>query len=478
MPNRKHMLALLIVVGCITTQLTFLYFENLPERKLTQELKDYLALHGEDTIPVIIETTTLPDLSLQYEAQSIVNILYVKSSLNLICGEVKGFLIEKLAEKKWVKRLWLDIEIKQIKPEYSIQYTPEGRRAMLLSLDTVKRLIDCDVEVGSYPVRIAVMDTGIDSDHPSFDMIYQGYSGYTSGEDAFGHGTHIAGIIISSGRGFSDVFKTYGFKESDFEGIAYSDNIMVYNIRVLGDDGTGNMTDIIEGIDWCEKNNIDIISCSFGAQIESDYLDPLSMAVNEASNKYGIVCVVAVGNTGTNLVLSPGRAKEALTVGAYDLDLEVCDFSAYNHEGKPDVVAPGYLVISSLAHDSHISKNRSDMGNVYTYYFGTKENPEEYIALSGTSMATPVVTGAVALLLSYNSSLTPHQVKELLTSTAKKIDNIEEYRQGAGSIQVNEAYSKLGEVPEDNGKPCASILLIIPLMGVVIFYGRNYNANA
>ena len=105
------------------------------------------------------------------------------------------------------------------------------------------------------------------------------------------------------------------------------------------------MTDIIEGIDWCEKNNIDIINCSFGAQIESDYLDPLSMAVNEASNKYGIVCVVASGNTGTNLVLSPGRAREALTVGAYDLNLEVCDFSAYNHEGKPDVELVVPLVI-------------------------------------------------------------------------------------------------------------------------------------
>ena len=478
MLNKKHLIALAIIVACATAQLTLLFFENLPERKLTQELKDYLALHGEDTIPVIIETNAFPDLSLQYEAQSLVNITYVKPSLNLICGEVKGFLIEKLAEKKWVKRLWLDIEIKEIKPEYSVQYTPEGRRAMLLTLDTIKKLIDCDVEVGPYPVRIAIMDTGIDSDHPSFDTIYQGYSGYNDPEDHFGHGTHVAGIIVSSGKGFSDVFKTYGYKESDFEGIAHSDNIQIYNIKVLGDDGKGNMTDIIKGIDWCEKNNIDIINCSFGAQIESDYLDPLSMAVNEASNKYGIVCVVASGNTGTNLVLSPGRAREALTVGAYDLNLEVCDFSAYNHEGKPDVVAPGYLVISSMAHDSYISNNRSDLGNVYTYYFGTKENPEEYVALSGTSMATPVVTGACALLLSHNPNLNPAQVKDLLISTAKKLDGVEDYKQGAGSIQVNEAYSEINDVPEDDNKPCTSILLFFPLLGLVVCYGGLNRENA
>jgi len=243
----------------------------------------------------------------------------------------------------------------------------------------------------------------------------------TDGVDQYGHGTHVAGII--------------GANTSKIQGIAPQASLL--NFRVLDQNGSGSDSNIIAAINSAislkSQYNIRVISLSSGRQIQESYtLDPLCQAV-EAAWKAGIVVVVAAGNQGRNnsantqgygTIGAPGNDPYVLTVGAMKSDLGNGNgafggggVATYSSKGptqidfiaKPDIVAPGNLVVSlnttgpsTLAQESPSSANGA------------------YLTLSGTSMATPIVSGAVALLLQKTPSLTPDQVKATLMLTASK----------------------------------------------------------
>src|SRR5262249_36350131 len=251
--------------------------------------------------------------------------------------------------------------------------------------------------------------------------------GNASGLDQFGHGTHVAGLIAGNGA------SSTGLKYSrTFKGIAPQANIV--NLRVLDQNGAGSdsavITAIARAISLKSTYNIRVINLSLGrAAYQSYKLDPLCLAV-ESAWKSGIVVVVAAGNNGryqqTNgyaTVTSPGNDPYVITVGAMKpmgtptrVDDLIASYSSKGPTGidavaKPDVVAPGNLLVSLEAPGSTLYNGYPANRVPDNFYItgGDSSPSSSYFTLSGTSMATGVVSGVVADLLQKSSSLTPDQ---------------------------------------------------------------------
>jgi len=297
-------------------------------------------------------------------------------------------------------------------------------------------------------IGVAVIDSGINagkdftlaSGTGSRIVYNQSFvGGQTTANDLYGHGTHVAGILAGNGT------NSRGTKfRKTFMGIA--DNVNLINLRVLDQNGGGLDSSVIAAIQRAislkSKYNIRVINLSLGRPVYESYkLDPLCQAV-EAAWKAGIVVVVAAGNEGRNnsartdgygTIAAPGNDPYAITVGAMKpmgtstrADDLIASYSSkgptlFDHVVKPDVVAPGNLVISVLA-SSTATLVKAAPENIVALnsYSTTAKGASSYFTLSGTSMATPVVSGAVALLLQKNGSLTPDQVKARLMKSAYK----------------------------------------------------------
>jgi serine protease AprX len=268
--------------------------------------------------------------------------------------------------------------------------------------------------------------------------------------DDYGHGTHVAGTIAGSGARSSN---------RDKRGLAPDVKLVV--LKVLDKDGAGYTSDVIRAIDFAVENrsrfDIDIVNLSLGHPIfEPAATDPLVQAVERAS-RAGLIVVTAAGNFGKNPdtgltgyagITSPGNAPSAITVGAVRTedtvtrtDDRIADYSSagptwYDAYVKPDIVSPGHNIIAAAARQ----------GTLYNAYPQLKDADPDYMRLSGTSMATAVTSGSVALLIEANRAanaghppLTPNAVKAILHYTAVGIQSASgiEYdplRKGAGSI--------------------------------------------
>ena len=296
-------------------------------------------------------------------------------------------------------------------------------------------------------IGVAVIDSGVSS-HPDLNGGLLGLSrivwnqsfvpGNASANDQFGHGTHVAGLI--AGNGASSTGSQYS---RTFEGIAPQANIV--NLRVLDQNGEGSDSAVIEAINAAINLkilfNIRVINLSLGRAVYESYtLDPLCQAV-EAAWKNGIVVVVAAGNNGRYqptsgyaTITAPGNDPYVITVGAMKpmgTPTRVDDLIAsYSSKGptavdaiaKPDIVAPGNLLVSLEAPGSTLynSYPANRVSNSYYINGGTTAPSSTYFTLSGTSMATGVVSGVVADLLQKSPSLTPDQVKARSMKTAWK----------------------------------------------------------
>ncbi|AEF16744.1 Subtilisin [Thermoanaerobacterium xylanolyticum LX-11] len=289
-------------------------------------------------------------------------------------------------------------------------------------------------------VTIAFLDTGI-YPHPDFTKpknriiaFHDIVNGKKSPYDDNGHGTHVAGDAASSGY----------LSDGKYKGVAPEANIV--SIKVLDSRGSGSTSDILTGMQWIldnrDKYNIRIVSLSIGETPSlPPFLDPLVKGVDKLWRS-GLVVVVAAGNSGPsiNSVTSPGNSMNVITVGAVDdkrtvdtSDDEIANFSGRGSAflPKPDVVAPGVKIVSTAS------------GNVP---LGTDDNillNKSYRTASGTSMATPIVAGAAALLLEKNPSLTNYQVKNILKSTTTNVDHYRYYSQGYGMINIEMALKKV-----------------------------------
>lgn len=297
-------------------------------------------------------------------------------------------------------------------------------------------------------IGVALIDSGVNA-HP--DLLTIGLlpvsriaynqsfvPGSSSASDAYGHGTHIAGLIAGSG-----ISSTGPIYSQTFKGIAPGAQIV--NLRVLDANGSGTDSTVIAAINQAialkSKYNIRVINLSLGRAVYESYkLDPLCIAVEKAW-KSGIVVVVAAGNNGRYqptsgyaTVTSPGNDPYVLTVGSMKpmgtpqrTDDLIASYSSkgptvIDHVAKPDVVAPGNLLVSTETSNTTLYNTETSNQIPYSsYIYGGFSSPSKiYFELSGTSMATGVVSGIVADLLQAHPAMTPDQVKARLMKTASK----------------------------------------------------------
>ena len=263
----------------------------------------------------------------------------------------------------------------------------------------------------------------------------------TSTDDEYGHGTHVAGILAGDGSKSICSRCTRSF-------IGIAPNATIVNLRVLDAKGHGSDSSVINAIQTAislaRTYNIKVINLSLGRPVYESYSqDPLCQAV-ESAWKSGIVVVVAAGNNGRDntegsngygTITAPANDPYVITVGAMK-DMRTVSrgddlIASYSSKGptlidhivKPDIVAPGNRIISLIRAGSTIYKSSSATVNEIpnNYYLSNAPGISTmYYQLSGTSMAAPMVSGAAALLLQQNLSLTPDQVKARLMKTATK----------------------------------------------------------
>jgi serine protease AprX len=303
-------------------------------------------------------------------------------------------------------------------------------------------------------VGVAVIDSGIDPTHNALKghvVVTKDFTG-GNGVDLYGHGTHVAGIIVGAQGTTADT--------AGYQGIASGASII--NLRVLGADGSGKASDVVEAIDWAIDHrtdyNIRVINMSLGGPVLQPYRDdPMCEAVERAA-KAGIVVVAAAGNFGKAAdgrriiggITSPGNSPYATTVGAIDThdtaqrsDDTVAEYSSrgptiYDRVLKPDMVAPGSHIVSAEVTGSYLSQ-------AFPARHVAGSGHDAYIQLSGTSMAAGVVSGAVALLLQERPGLRPEGTRAVLQLTSSFMPEAGMIGAGAGSINVLAAAELLND---------------------------------
>ena len=333
-------------------------------------------------------------------------------------------------------------------------------------------------------IGVAVIDSGLEMSS-EFKGRVTGFYDFTRGGratrpyDDYGHGTHVASTIGGSGALSSS---------REYRGLAPRVNFTI--LKVLDEDGAGWTSDVIRAVDFAVANRaalgIDVINLSLGHPIyEPASTDPLVQAVERAV-RAGVIVVAAAGNFGKNPttglpgyagITSPGNAPSAITVGALRTEDTVSrrddwipDYSSrgptwYDAVVKPDVVAPGHNIVAAAARS----------GTLYEKYPQLKAADSDYMRLSGTSMATAVTTGVIALMLEgnrsandypENPSLTTNAVKALLQYSAFDVRNKTglEYgplEAGAGAINGKGAI-ELARAVDTSAQPGTPWLRTIP----------------
>jgi serine protease AprX len=365
-------------------------------------------------------------------------------------GEVDNLALATVASDPRVERVMID------RPAFAtMERTGETIGATLAR---------SQYDVNGRGIGVAIIDSGITSYHDDLNRSLSGYQwrrvvhfkDFTREpsanlwfndvqSDDYGHGTHVAGIIAGSGF------------DSNGRRMGVAPGAKLLGLKVLDGEGHGYVSDVIAAIDYAiavkTAYNVRVINLSVASGVfESYWNDPLTLAAKRATEA-GIVVVAAAGNLGLDAngrsqwggVTSPGNAPWVLTVGASSHqgttrrgDDIVANFSSHgptwlDFAAKPDIVAPG-VGIESLADP------RSALYGLLRPYLLNGAFPvgyKPYLSLSGTSMATPVVAGTVALMLEANPRLTPNAVKAILQYTAESRENV--LAQGAGFLNANGA---------------------------------------
>ncbi|MET9957385.1 S8 family serine peptidase [Streptomyces sp. NPDC006339] len=274
-------------------------------------------------------------------------------------------------------------------------------------------------------VKIAVLDTGVDRTHDDLRTRVVAEKNFSSSPDAVdrvGHGTHVASIAAGTGARSGGRYR----------GVAPGAELI--SGKVLDDEGSGDDSAIIAGMEWAAAEGADVVNLSLGGP-DSPGVDPLEAAVDRLSAEKGVLFAVAAGNEGRDgesTVGSPGSADAALTVGAVDHEDRLAPFSSTGPrvgDGavKPDVTAPGVAIAAAAAPGSTIDTRP-----------GTPHPAPGYLRLDGTSMATPHVAGAAAILKQRHPEWRSTELKGALMASAEGGGHTA-FQEGAGRVRVDAA---------------------------------------
>ncbi|MFF5718905.1 S8 family serine peptidase [Streptomyces buecherae] len=274
--------------------------------------------------------------------------------------------------------------------------------------------------------KIAVLDTGVDQTHPDLagqQVAEKNFTDAVDTKDRVGHGTHVASIAAGTGA------KSGG----KYRGVASGAKIL--DGKVLNDEGFGEDSGIVAGLEWAAAEKADVVNLSLGGT-DLPGLDPLETAVNKLSADHGILFAIAAGNSGQGgpgTVGSPGSADAALTVGAVDKKDKLADFSSRGPrvgDGavKPDVTAPGVDIGAAAAPGSQIGEGGTPVA-------------DGYVAISGTSMSTPHAAGAAAILAQRHPDWSGEWIKATLVASTTP-GAYGAFEQGTGRIDLRKAITQ------------------------------------
>lgn len=391
--------------------------------------------------------------------------------INGVAGEATPSAIERLSKDDSVKGVYSDGTTHISVPE---DETTAGDYQCPSRMINAERLWEKGID--GKGVTVAVLDSGIDKNHPDLIGKVVGEKNFVKDDatagDLLGHGTMVAGIIAGSGAASGGKYK----------GIAPGSDLL--SVKVIDSNGNGRVSDIIAGIEWAMYNGADVLSLSLGGLNLGETNPPITMAADKAMDNGAVVCVAAGNRNNTKpnglstsstadaaaadsiglidasqldenddkdvllllvpillalppgLIDSPGDGLKVVTVGASDCDGRVAPFSGSgptrDERTKPDIVGPGVDVVSTVPP----GLEKPDYVDVY------------YARESGTSLSTPVAAGLAALLLQADENLTPAGVKAAMTRGAVKLNNTlgeeyEEYYQGAGRMDADQSHKSL-----------------------------------
>ncbi|MCR4327363.1 MAG: S8 family serine peptidase [Nanoarchaeota archaeon] len=437
----------------------YLRFFGIDEKEIDEKVEDYKV--GLEVKNERIKSDIISKVGDGEKINSEFNFLFNGLSVDATDAEAKE--IEKI---RGVKKAWPNMKVEAMLMD-SVPLIQGGIPAGNLDLNGNNCLVSGLTCLTGEGVKIAIIDTGVDYTHQDLGgcfgqgcKVIGGYDFVNNDADPMddmGHGTHVAATATGSGV---------------LNGVAPGANILAY--KVLDSDGSGYESDIIEGIERAISDGADIISMSLGGYLWYQnnewgqcYNEAGSYAVDNAVD-FGINVVVAAGNSGFGgssgfmpgykTINFPGCAKKVITVGASTKEDGMAYFSSKgpinDFRIKPDIVAPGYYICAAQ-HDGWLN-----------------DSPcldSEHINISGTSMATPHVAGAIALLKQKNSGWTPDEIKMALKNTA--IDLGEDiFTQGYGRIDIQ----NLIRSPE---LPVASLNISGVLSGVANIKGEISSNN-
>ncbi len=271
-------------------------------------------------------------------------------------------------------------------------------------------------------VTVAVVDTGIDAGHPDVATrltAVENFSDEPDTIDRHGHGTHVAATVAGTGGGSGGKYK----------GVAPAAKLVI--AKVFNGAGEADTSQVMAGIEWAARSGAKIVNLSLGGDV-TDGSDELSTLVERLSAETGALFVVAAGNNGPagRSVTTPGTAPSALTVGAVDRQNKLAAFSSTGPRigdalVKPEINAPGVGVVAARAADTSMGAPVSD----------------HHTAASGTSMATPHVAGAAALLAQQHPDWTAQMLKNALVTSATDVA-MPWYEQGGGRLDIARAVTQ------------------------------------
>ncbi len=333
-----------------------------------------------------------------------INIRHQYRLVSATAMEVPASHIEVLSEDENVEYVWSDLPV---------------HTCLDVSVPRIRAPQVWNLGLRGEGIRIAILDTGIDPQHPDFAGRIAAMTSFVNGDgsDDNGHGTHVAGIAAGSGAASGGRFR----------GVAPAASL--YIAKVLDANGNGMMSDVIAGIEWAVTQDVHVINLSMGSDTPGDGTDALSTLCDQVVRQLGIVICVAAGNNGPSrsTIGAPGVARWVITVGAADDMDHVAQFSSrgptLDGRIKPDIVFPGTNIVSARASNARVGRPMQ----------------QNYAEMSGTSMATPHASGAAALLLQAHPDLKPQDIKRALLRGALDLNEMPT-AQGSGRGDLLAAY--------------------------------------